>query len=256
MKRQQLFESIGDKKVKHVSILLCVLAMALVPAWAQNGNGAPSGPHYNLNIIGVDNAKNTTLTDSSRHTIFVALGKPGGDAVHSNIFLQEGNFAVCDGNGFDKAYDCEGNVLAQSGATFRLPANPYTCPVSDPECLNTDPAFQEYLVFARALGSPKGTPSAVMTTCYIDDLGQTICSLESTLDVLTRTTGKKQFQDVTKELTTVLICTEFALDGSCLTYDRAGIFDVDNYLYFWDYANKGLRLAQLRFYMISDIKKM
>lgn len=237
---------------------LCVLlALALVPSFAQQGNGAPAGPHFNLNIIGVENAKNSTLTDSQRHTIFVALGKPDGDAVHSNIYLQEGEFQVCDGNGFDTAYDCAGNRLAASGAVFQLPANPYTCPVDDPECLNTDPTFQEYLVYARALGSPKGTPSAVITTCYYDaTLGETICSLESTMDVLTRTSGRKQFQDVTKELTTILVCTLYdPLNPTvCLTYDRQGIFDMDSYLYFWDYANKGLRLAQLRFYMIADIK--
>ncbi len=244
--------------MRNACALLCLLMLAVVPIMAQNGNGAPSGPHYNLNIIGVENPKDSPMTDSSRHTIFVNLGKPGGDAVHSNIYLQEGDFAVCDGNGSDAAYDCDGNKLAAQGATFRLPANPYACPDTDPECLNTDPTFQEYLIFARALGSPKGAPSAVMTTCYLDELGLPICSLESTLDVLTRTKGQKQFQDVTKELTTVLVCTEYdpLNPTQCLTYDRSGIFETDEYLYFWDYANKGLRLAQLRFYMIADIKKM
>jgi hypothetical protein len=238
---------------------LCVLvALALTPCFAQQGNGAPSGPHFNLNIIGVENPKTATLTDSQRHSIFVDLGKPNSGAVHSNIYLQEGDFQVCDGNSFDTAYDCAGNTLAAKGAVFQLPANPYACPEDDPECLNTDPEFQEYVVYARALGSSKGTPSALMTTCYLDDLGETVCSLESTMDVLTRTKGRKQFQDVTKELTTVLVCTEWdTLDPTvCLDYDRQGLFDNDLYLYFWDYANKGLRLAQLRFYEIGDIKNL
>ena len=47
-----------------------IVALA-VPASAQTGNGAPSGPHYNLNIIGVDKPKTATLTTSDRHTIFV-----------------------------------------------------------------------------------------------------------------------------------------------------------------------------------------
>ena len=38
-----------------------------------NGNGAPSGAHYNLNIIGVENPKNSDMTGSNRHTIFVPL---------------------------------------------------------------------------------------------------------------------------------------------------------------------------------------
>ena len=56
--------------------MLLGLAVA-VPAVGQTGNGAPSGPHYNLNIIGVEKAKEAPLTGSERHTIFVALGKGG-----------------------------------------------------------------------------------------------------------------------------------------------------------------------------------
>jgi hypothetical protein len=41
-----------------------------------------SGPHYNLNIIGVENPKKSSLQDTSRHTIFVALGTNQGGAVY------------------------------------------------------------------------------------------------------------------------------------------------------------------------------
>src|SRR5436309_16112070 len=37
------------------------------------GNGAPSGPHYNLNIIGVPKTKTADMTNSDGHTIFVPL---------------------------------------------------------------------------------------------------------------------------------------------------------------------------------------
>src|SRR5262245_27728004 len=75
------------------------------------GNGAPSGPHYNLNIIGVDNPKkfdyNLTdqqYTDGRGHRIFVPLD---GTA---KIMLKEGDFAVLDANGTDGI------------AAFQLPA--------------------------------------------------------------------------------------------------------------------------------------
>src|SRR5262249_29086621 len=68
------------------------------------GNGAPSGPHFNLNIIGVDKGKTAPLTSSDRHTIFVALGKNA--ATISKIYLMPGDFQVCDGNAFDAAFDC------------------------------------------------------------------------------------------------------------------------------------------------------
>src|SRR5437764_11929308 len=102
-------------------LLLLVLAFA-TPGFTQTGNGAPNGAHYNLNIIGVENPKTTTLTGSDRHTIFVGLGTKN-DTVISNIYLTPGDFQVCDGNGFDAAYNCAGAQIQSKGAVFQLPCN-------------------------------------------------------------------------------------------------------------------------------------
>ena len=48
------------------AVCALVLLLLAVPAFA--GNGAPSGPHYNLNIIGVDNPKTADMTGSDGHT--------------------------------------------------------------------------------------------------------------------------------------------------------------------------------------------
>jgi hypothetical protein len=147
----------------------------------------------------------------------------------------------------------DGNACDSDGATFQLPANPYTCPVDDPSCLNTDPTFQGYNVYARALAKPGG--SAQITTCAVgagddgifgnaDD--EIVCSTENV--VLVRNTGKSKFSNVTKQLTT--LCLDTDGNGACDT--RVGIFDASLYDYFWDYDNHGLRLAQLRFYPIAD----
>ena len=66
-----------EVNMKRVVLTILTVAVAASPALAQTGNGAPSGPHYNLNIIGVEKGKNPPLTGSERHTIFVALGKKG-----------------------------------------------------------------------------------------------------------------------------------------------------------------------------------
>ena len=58
----------------------------------------------------------------------------------------EGDFRVLDGLACDR-----------DGAKFQLPANPFSCPVDDPECLGSDPDFQNYTVWARALGKPGGS---------------------------------------------------------------------------------------------------
>ena len=229
-----------------LGVLLCGAGAAV----AQTGNGAPSGPHYNLNILGKDTCAGDDLTGSNRHTIQVLLnfddGSQDGTLLvdldrRNKIFLAEGDFQVLDGNA------CDGD-----GARFQLPANPFTCPVNDPECLNTDPEFQIYTVWVRALGKPGG--EATMTTCAVgageDGVMETnddeiVCSNENVL--LVRETGRSKFANKTKELTTIRADVDG--DGDL---ERVGIFDNALYSYFWDYDNRGLRLAQLRFYPIAD----
>jgi len=86
--------------------LFVIVSTMVLPSYSQTGNGAPSGAHYNLNIIGVENPKTSPLTSTDRHTIFVALGSKS--TITSNIYLTQGDFQVCDGNAFDAAYDCAG----------------------------------------------------------------------------------------------------------------------------------------------------
>jgi hypothetical protein len=241
------------RRTYHGFIPVILVAFMAVPSFAgngMNGNGAPSGSHYNLNILGKDNCPGDDLKGSNRHTIFVLLNYRDGTPRNwtpttqldkrNKIFLTEGeDFAVLDGNA------CDGD-----GATFRLPANPFTCPSNDPECLTNDPTFQEYQVFVRGLGKPGG--HADITTCMQQDNPDTleydpefICSME-TVQVWRR--GKKSsFERVTKELTTVL--ADVDEDGNL---ERVGLFEDPFFGFFWDYDNYGLRLAQLRFYPITD----
>jgi hypothetical protein len=237
-------------KIRNAMLAAAAVLLAAAPSFAQTGNGAPSGTHYNLNIIGLTNCAGSALTGSNRHTIQVLLnfddGSQNGQLYSTldrtnKIFLTEGDFKVLDGNA------CDSN-----GAQFQLPANPYTCPAEDPDCLNSDPTFQNYEVFVRALGKPGG--SATITTCGVgagadgvlntaDD--EIICSEENVL--LVRSKGKQSFTNRTKELTTIR--ADIDGDGNV---ERIGIFADALYSYFWDYDNRGLRLAQLRFYPIAD----
>lgn len=219
--------------------VVMLLAIA-IPSFAQTGNGAISGPHYNLNLIGQDNCKTAAMTGSDRHTIFVLLNYYDATPTsptpltsldrRNKIFLQEGPFAVVDGNACD-------------GATFQLPQN--TCDTMTVETVGGC----DYDVYIRGLGSPKNDPYAEMTTCRIDysvdpDVYQ--CSTETV--TVARNKGKSTFQNVTKELTTLCLDTlaDGIYDGKC--DERVMLFTEDFYQYFWDYDNHGLRLAQLRFY--------
>jgi hypothetical protein len=185
------------------------------PLSVETGNGAPSGSHYNLNIIGVPKNKKVNMTGGSGHRIFVPLwGTP-------KILLKQGTeFAVLDANGTD------------GQAVFQLP-NP------DPDGDGTT----VYSVFARALGTPGG--KSLTTTCATDPVdGSEICSVMKL--TLKRTTGKSTFLNVSKDL--LYIYADVNDDG---ILDRVPLFDSRLVGYFWNYDNQGLKLAQLRFYDCS-----
>src|SRR5712692_1876239 len=145
---------------------------------ATTGNGAPSGSHYNLNIIGVPKDKTADMNNNDGHRIFVQLintsGSTAGDIIGKNftdiskvntILLAQApdgqSFQVLDANATDK-----------TGAKFQLPFD----------------VSKAWTVWARALGTPGG--KADMTTCAtenVTDLAgvttqEVVCSLTLTLE--------------------------------------------------------------------------
>ncbi len=207
--------------MKRVLILAAAMLLTLsvvIPASASTGttgNGAPSGAHYNLNIIGVQNPKNTTMDVSSGNRIFVSL------TGNTKINLSVGDFQVLDANGTDGT------------AAFQLP-NP------DP----TNSGTTQYSVWARALGKPGG--SSKTTTCATDpDTLDTYCSVYQML--LVRDKGQSKFTDVSKYL--LYIYADVDADG---VLERVPLFDSSLEDYFWSYDNNGLKLAQLRFYNVPS----
>ena len=216
--------------MKKKVLIAMSLAVGTAAALAQTGNGAPSGPHYNLNIIGKEQCPTDPMTNGNGHVIFVLLH--GGDTATNltgklvsniskvnKIFLEpapdNNTFAVIDGNA------CDAN-----GALFELP-NPSA----------------GYTIWARALATPGG--SATMTTCATDPTtGEVVCSTMNVL--LTRTKGKSTFSNVTSQLTTITFINPTT--GLPIT---VSLFDSALQDYFWNYQNNGLRLAQLRFYPIQ-----
>lgn len=219
-------------------VVMLVAFSLTMPAYSQTGNGAPNGAHYNLNIIGVENPKSSTLTGTDRHTIFVALGAKS--TVTSNIYLTQGDFQVCDGNAFDAAYDCSGNQIKGQGAVFQLPCN--TNVPADITCV-AGTVSASYEVWARALGKPGG--STTINTCATDPTtSEVVCSTENVM--LVRGKGKQTFTDVTNQLTSIVV----SFDGG-LTYQRVALFAGGLQDFFWQYANSGLRLLQLRMYQLN-----
>lgn len=215
-------------KYKAAWVTALLVIFTVTSAYATHsgtGNGAPNGPHYNLNIIGVPKGKTADMTGTQGHTIFVWLnGK-------SKIWLCEAG--VDDGcDEVDDFAVLDRNATDSDGALFALP-NP------DPDGDGTT----VYSVFARALGAPGG--AALATTCATNpDTGEVLCSVISL--ELVRDKGRSKFDNVSKYL--LYIYADIDGDGDL---ERVPLFDDDLEGYFWDYDNNGLKLAQLRFYECS-----
>ena len=215
-------------------------------AVATTGNGAPSGSHYNLNIIGVPHDKTAAMNDNNGHRIFVQLfgGQPVADIsgkdfatlskVNKIMLIPDtaipGSFNVLDANATDS-----------NGALFQLPLD----------------VSAKWTVYARALGKPGGT--ADMTTCATQavttvnpdgtttTIDEVICSI-ATLS-LERKTGAvyTKFQNVTADLLFVTVAAGSTVATLCGT-TTVPLFASCLQNYFWNYDNNGLKLLQLRFY--------
>ena len=174
-----------------VAVLIVAISVLSLASFASagNGNGAPSGPHYNLNIIGVEKGGSAS-GGSNGHVIFVALYG------NCKIMLQVGNFQVI-----------QPNCLA-ANAEFQLP-NPAPAGATQ----------LAYSVWIRAL-TPQG--SALMTTCFTDTSvtpAQTFCNAGSLVVSLSKVTPPK-FTDVSKQLLQACVggSLEPIFKDSLLTY--------------------------------------
>lgn len=191
---------------------------AALASVASTGNGAPSGAHYNLNIIGVPQDKSPDFSGGNGGRIFVDL------VGSTKINLTMGDFQVLDANGTDGV------------AAFQLP--------------NPDDGSGQlaYSVWVRALGTPGG--SATMTSCFTElSTATTWCNSGSLVVSLNRLAGGSKFVDVSKQL--LQVCANVSTDPLVTDLQLVPLFSSLGTDYFWQYDNTGLKLAQMRFYPIS-----
>ena len=178
------------------------------------GNGAPSGGHYNLNLIGVPRDKSATITNGNR--IFIHYEG------QVDILLREGPYKVIDANGTD-----------DDEATFQLP-NP------DPE---NDGGMLAYSVWIRPVAG-KGDIS--FQSCFTEADGSgTWCYAGSLVQNLTKS---NRFTDVSRDL--LQVCADVD-DGAGIDLELVPLFDEQGRDYFWHVDNDGMRNVQMRFYDIA-----
>ena len=195
------------------------------PVQAQVGKGL-SGPHYNLNIIGVPKGKNPDMTNTDGHTIFVPLSGP------TKIYYVAGDdFQVLDRNGTDS-----------DGATIEVPSSPGDTTV----CYN---------VYATALGKPYGN-AIVNADCVIDGLlGACTDALVMSSFQVSRDPGKPKPQNIS-DIFRASGCIDTNNTGICdagdTQFNNVWIFNLLQLeSYFWDYTNDQLKLMQVRFYPVD-----
>lgn len=208
-------------------VLVAPVVIMLMPALAaagqtETGNGCPSGAHYNLNIIGMANAKNVdpNAVTSDGHRIFVQLGSKDSTATTKISLVEGADFAVLDYDGTD------------GSAKFQLP-NP------DPD----GDGITQYSVYLRVLGKPGG--KIRMTTSATDPNTGEIVSDVSVVSV--REKGQSKFANVSAAL---LYIYAWIFDDTTGTwvYQRVPLFSDLLQDYLWQYDNNGARLVQVRFY--------
>src|SRR5512138_817949 len=78
----------GVRMKRCLAFAMAVVAAGLATQASAAGIGL-NGPHYNLNVIGVENPKTTNMSGTDRHTIFVGLGGKNS-TVTSRIYLTPG----------------------------------------------------------------------------------------------------------------------------------------------------------------------
>ena len=179
----------------------------------DNGNGAPSGWHFNLNLLGMTQDKTADISGGNRIFIYYE-GR-------TKIELRMGDYAVLDGNGTDGV------------ARFQLPD-------PDPE---DDGGQLAYSVWVRAVA---GKGSASFQSCFTEfETNSTWCYAGSLVQNITKS---NKFTDVSRDL--LQVCADVdTTDGTDL--ELVPLFSDLGEDYFWYVDNDGLRNVQMRFYPLS-----
>ena len=212
-------EELIDVKTVHMCTLVIMVALLFVACPVQAAADM-NGPHYNLNVIGVQKDKVKDVSawyNGDRHTMFVPLQRK------VNIYMTQStvagdDFAVLDANG------CDNN-----GASFQLA-----------------PGYYE--VYARAVGIPGGDVTITPNASFDADASTSDFYLGS---ITVGHTKKPSWERVTGLfIADVYLFNDGVLTGS---YSNAWIFDIPELLsYWWEYDNHGCKVLQVRFYPVDE----
>jgi len=222
-------------------------AFMATPASAQVGKGL-SGPHWNLNIIGVPKDKTAPMDQGGRHTVFVPLDS-GEDVGRRVKIFYERNV-----ENPDKFNVSDGNATDDNEATIQVPFE--FCADEASGCTH----LLSFNVYAVGLGKPGGE-SVISAECAYDGAlvaGECKDTVMLGNFTIRRTNGKnKPKRENITDLFRVTGCLDRDGSGLCdeddLQFRDAWIFNIQELLeYYWDYDNNGLKLLHIRFYATTS----
>jgi hypothetical protein len=227
----------------NVAVLVIAAVFSIGTAFA--GNGAPSGPHWNINIIG--HPKGGIGGDySSGHSIMIPLRNVTG--LEELVCIPDG-VTFLDNSGVTtvtseptgaKIYFVPGDhfeiidrdATDSDGAKIMVPVDSATGDI-------------QFNVYIRVLGKPN---TCMNINAYAYDLEQNLWFQAGTVSV-SRKTGKSTFvraNDLFRVWFCVVDDTNKCADGGANLSVFNDIFDS----YFWNILNDGTRLVQVRLYQI------
>jgi len=237
------------KRTSRILAMLMLLAV-VSPAFAGNsstGNGAPSGAHFQFNIIG--HPKGINGDDSSGRAIMVPLKNATGPnsitCEPQQVILTDDlsptftNQAPTGARIYFVAGDhfevIDRDATDANGATIMVPV----------QNAGTAGATFTYDVFIRVLGKPL---TCMDINAFAFDADQSLWFWAGSVD-LNRQKGQSTFVKV-NELFNVLFCTVDTSTGLCAsgTTQELSVFSNVFDSYFWNILNNGTRNVQVRIY--------
>ena len=241
--------------------------LVAVPAYVQAGNGAPSGPHYNVNLIGVPKAELSNF-----------LGGKGDTSNGSTIFMPLVTSKVprnFDGATCTTPDGTQTDFVDEAGPTFSTqepdgkvriyfdPNTDGTFAITDRDAVDgearisipIDPADGNRVLvdlWVRVLGKPGGC-AEISGYALEEDIGGTTTDLwwYAGSILVSRTGGKSSFVNAT-DIFEVDYCpvdpTTLQCGGPTVSLS---VFNDIFSEYFWEVNNYKTRLIQMRFYKRS-----
>ncbi|MGA1845274.1 MAG: hypothetical protein ACMUIS_11990 [bacterium] len=220
------------RHIPEVLLVVAVLVFLMGNAFAKdiNPNGYPSGPHYNLNIIG----KKAGFTCPGPE-----IDPMTGDPVYGNvIFIPE------DGEGIEIFMESGKGKKAEAITSLQV-VDPCAGFDGDGAIVQLPKNEAGYRVYARALGKPTNSPTIVTSPALIaveDEIGSDLIYLGLVSEggfttpsaSFTRNKGKSKATDITGLFEwSGTVCYLSAPDGAyayteercCIDYDGDGTYD-------------------------------